>query len=1666
MSSPPANDDTRIAFPEGEYKVQSPYLYLQSAGSTGDDGSAYGAHVRWLLLRNLGETHLPKGDLSETSVNFNRLGDYVTLLRSLYEKRFPTVLDFNAAPDAVNDAQAFWVYTNTNTATTIYVHFRDAARYAATRSVVSPTAQPLKFVEQYCPGLIEVEVKDKLFFAAEFDVERDASTVLRVEALSVETNVPLSPVFVSCRKVFTNENWCPPEDRPRAAEDRTHAAIVGVEDDLADAPECCDGPNLIPNGGFENALDAFWFQTDYKFQGGANFGSINVTPDASNVNGSWQGLPHSGRSFLAVDGSTRAGGVVLRFTLEVEPHADYCFAGWLATLWRGDVSIPLQFRLTQADGPLAGTVDLFERSTPATVLTWEHFDVTWNSGPSRAVMVEIISLSVRDIGNDFGLDDLTFCRAKSERRECRPRIVSENVRSVRFDVQGGHPLRLEFETYDDYTAGAGWEELDGAALTTDGETAFARLEPEPGSVHGCWKKFNDNALLNVLNYQDRWARPGGLGYGIGRYIALSESDPLAVDTLPGDDPTQDGSIQISLLDALRMVSLDFHVARMLGLGHLDLKFKSDNETFVYLAVYDTEGALDDTNAARPVRHYYMGVPTCPRDHRLPGVPQLKPVTYGLAVDNGAQQPDPLTDPQGYTPDGLARYVNIFVEPEADANSTGVFFVPPVEFCAIDMTSAVFYGVEYRAQGETAWRTPEVAHDLKYKDLDTATQFETLPLPNNAEPDRPVLRHEEREPGVHEYGGYGINWFSRASAVGNVVATDATVFKKANLLLPPSNFAAQLIQKESPLMLTTAAEQSMLAALTSADKTLVRVTFDYCHTHDLNYDFADSVELFFRSEMPRNVVGAVKSVSDDPNDNRNTVVRTTAYAVNSQGTSIVPTLDPTLYANFVGGVLTCGQESYVVVNVSSSSAADEGPVFIIRKNVSGNASDPGGGSYLTVQRYTAPQVDPNSTSQLMFMAVENMADPASWGSSNPLPKVVAIGDATWTTHQETYVRDGETRTITLRGVVASTSVTLETTATVAGVYRIEFQTYTLPHHPQSGDAEPVEWHKGVVRVPRAAGPNAPMKVLEVLLVEHVGDGQALVLHALDNAYDVQDQVATAAPVDVNYYPGYKVYLHAAATHNFDEAAIMPASGEGHRKTWLGARSRDTALQNYSPVGTPAPVVALEFVEPLAPARPVGAEFATRPDVYYKSSYTFTLDFQHKPFAVALYRANEEAILHALYKDETRAAVKQQLSLLGGDDPYIADRWRNILDFDYVYDVPGPAHPYFDPTGSNQNGTFRKFPAEDGYAFPNPDRGGPLDGSAPGDAIGALKGAVAGAFTALTEMPLVFDFIKGPSYSPTPKPQNMRDARGTLLDPADPAFDMSPMAKRTGNGFEIQFTDFTLDGAGNNLFFYLGREIGNRGRLGEPGPVAGPIRLVNTRPPDTPGVKKMYVQEANPLDGVGPAVHFEVNAYPAVQNVQRMLIYRATDAASALTARTMELVKTMDFAQTSQLGELAILLSDDFESGFVPYGDPLFYRIVALRQLSNRDGGTDWVPSQPSKLLLTTVLDSANPEAPDITSASDGPSGSPAALSGVVLSWPAAVYNGTYYLDKMNGTGNWVTIHQVKTNDDVTVDLAATDLGTNVLPKEDADESRPIYHRFRVRVENSSGLFNLRDRVLML
>lgn len=1647
----------------GEKKVQSPYLYLQAAGSDGSDGTAKGFHLRWALIRNLGETHLPKGNKASTSVNFNRSEDFVHVFRSLYTQRFPTIIDFSStAPDLVHNAYHLWVFHTTNPASTIYVRFHDHGRYDDALAGFDPSTNTLDFLKKYGEGLIEVEVKDKLFFAAEFGVTITGNQpTLKTEAVSVKENIALPELFVSCRKRFTKENWCKekgPEGDVGIEISYGRPGVPGEEppnDEGRYVPPCCqDSKNLLPNGNFEKGL--LGFETDYNVEGGSGPGRIYITGDAKSINAVWQGRPREGKRFLAVDGATNPKTAVWRKAVKVEPGQNYCFSGWICTLYeRYPAKIEIQIKGHK--GVLLATKIV---KAPSKAKHWEYFSVECEATNCDVVFIEIIDLSKASIGNDFGLDLLWLCRARQ--KKCQPRIVSENIRSVRFTITQGFLDSIEFEAYEDYINGAKWQDIDKYSLTTDTNTAFQRLEKSANLIHGKWQKFNDGATVNVANYQDRWARSSGIKEAVTNYIALSDSDPFALNVLLGQIAS-DGQMEASLLDMLQIVSLDYHVARMLGLGDIDTIQPAKTEPYLHLAVYFTSGELDDNDGARDVGHAYMSVPTTLLDSRLPESPTLFPVQYGLIIDNAGQSPPPITDANGYTPDGQTRFVNLFIDNELDDTPLGPFFQPPDEFCEIEKTGPVFFGVEYRKQGEATWSKPEIAHDENYLDAGSPPKFETMQIPNSGEQNTPLFSHQETENGVHEYSVYGVNWFSRASSLGNIRPTDVTNIVKPNTLLPPANFRAQLIQEESPRLLTTATEQTMLGNLGGPDKTLIRLTFDYFHTHDLNYDFADKVEVFFRQDAPKNSRGAIKSVEDDLGNDQLATVRTEPYWQNSTGQSIDPALAVGLMSQFVGGVFSSEQKSWVIMDVASSVIPGEGPIFTIKKRNETIAEDPGStGQYISVQT----PVLPNSGST--FLAIENLADPASWGVPNPLSKTIEIGDPSWTVVTKTYIQDGETISQDLRGIWALADISDlpdQQTGDIVGVYEIQFQSYNLANHSQTGDQDPVNWHNGVVRIAMDNDPNGPKKVLEVIKVENIGAGQPLLLVAVDNAFDALDPILTGPGIQVNYYPGYIVYLHADTAHGLTEANILPAVGSLSRKTWMSVGSHDTVMDYHSRLGVPALVLALGKIEPLPPEAPNGGDYATPPDFYFKSTYAFTVQFTHDPYSFAFYRTSEDAILRALYSDATLQTIRAELANLGDDDPYRADRLKNLVSFDYVYN--DPAKPFFDPSGTNPNNTFRRFPRDSGnFRFPPPNLAPDFDGTKePGLVLEAVRKAVLSTFTPLTEQPLLYQFIKTGGYQPQPKPQTIRDEAGNLLDQSDPRFDQAPMAKRLGAS-QVQFVDFTLDGASNNLYFYMGREIGSLGKMSDPSPISGPVFLVNARPPVAPGIKKLFTVPASESPPVSPRVCFEINRFPYEQKVAGIEIYRTTSSTEALSVRMMSLVKTVDLETDGFPDAPSYKIHDDFEDGFIPFGDPLFYRIVALRKITDKQGQLGWAPSQPSKLLATSVVDSINPAAPELGFTSSNISGNPTEATNIVINWLSEVYNGKYYLEKLNNAGIWKTIFIVKTNSfPITVDLAATDLGSNTLLKE-ATNGRPIYHKFRVRVENSAGLFNLEDKVLKI
>jgi len=673
---------------------------------------------------------------------------------------------------------------------------------------------------------------------------------------------------------------------------------------------------------------------------------------------------------------------------------------------------------------------------------------------------------------------------------------------------------------------------------------------------------------------------------------------------------------------------------------------------------------------------------------------------------------------------------------------------------------------------------------------------------------------------------------------------------------------------------------------------------------------------------------------------------------------------------------------------------------------------------------------------------------------------------------------------------------------SGVYEITFDTFQLENHI---DPE-VSWYKGTIRIQEdpaflPVGVQPEIKTLQIWNIDTTG--ATLKLLVIDSTLDYVTTggvdvpngtyvpILNGANVDVNFHPSYKLYLKAdtninpttGGTNNFDSATILPSSGEGSRKTFVAVRSIDNSdpsevIESYMHV--PVVLLAQEIINPLPIGPPTGPLFATRPDFYGKATYTFDVKVDttggRVPFAVVFYRANEDRILDVLYKSATIIQIKSDLAALG-EDLYFTDRWNDLINTNYntstgEYNTHGPSLFKF------------PLPDNDGYIIPNRNRAvieRPFefshllnsnytyvtDPSITRTFSEIIREAIQVAFVSLTEQPIPYNFIKTGTTTSNKKPV-FKKPNGLLMLPTEPGFDFAPMAMKYVNGADtfIRFTDYSLDGAAKNVYFYFGIELSNRlqfGPLAANG-IAGPIQLVNTNSAQAPEIKRVLTQLQNSVAGIPTAVKFELNNYIPSENIKKFQVYRTSDADDALSMRNMKMVKDVNVGDN--------VLDDFSDVSFPLYGDPLFYRLIALREIKNEFNQIELVPSLPSNLVMASIVDVVNPEAPKLQS--ENGTTTATELQNVVLKWTPTCYNGTYSLQKQNESGNWVEIFKIKSNE-VSLQYPPLDLSslpdftnfpeTAILLRQDSNGNN-IYHRFRVKVENSSGLLNLTEKELTL
>ncbi|WP_124981002.1 hypothetical protein [Nonlabens xiamenensis] len=1372
-----------------------------------------------------------------------------------------------------------------------------------------------------------------------------------------------------------------------------------------------------------------------------------------------------------------------------------------------------------------------------------------HSAPHNGTNAQIVCSLRKDFSSDFS----------------QMNLKAENGKLVKFTSLLKPVSSIIFEFYEDQfnhvNQGEGWTHLGDFSLTQDTDVAYRALEPFRDAVNSQWKRFNDEEFVNVDNYKKRFnnitdPQDRDLVEIISNYVSLSNdvNNPTAIEAVDFYDE-EGNTTEISNLDVLNLASYDYHIARMLGLGYLDLDTEVFDGTYIYLAIYETNGDLQDGNGAKYVQHIAISLPTSIHDSRLPIPIDLNRLTPGIELDNVN-----ITDENGYSHDGMSRYVQIFMDELPAYEYNQEFFHDSTPLELHNKTFPLYAGLEHRLSTTTEWDNPELAHDVRYSNVNSQgalSNFETRPL-NIPESDQALYIHKQKKSGTHVYSSYGINIFSRATN-SDVSKILATTIQQKNNLVPPTNLNAHIIKEEKPLMLTSLDEQQRLQMLLSdggkTDKTLMRVRFDYNSNHELktyqvplnspytNSDylnplntnnpdilfpdneeiFADEVELFFRPKEPNRITGKISAINSVNGNDSLCRFTVDDYVIASQNTVETPLIIQGTANNFIGSVLMMGSERFIVQSLSIVNENAEfdrvNQITVYKQEISQSIFN-NGAAATNGSTSSSPVIIGDG----YFICIENMLNENSWEASNPSSFKVQIGD-NWDTngiHRELIQftnSDGEIERHVekSRGFWFNASVDrideeeyeVDQNSIITvflGRYILTSNGFNLNHHPQfSSTNNSVEWHGGIVRI-HVQGTNSngfPTQTRKVLQVQKIitkdenGNPIPLQLICRDEqfVFNSSDNVAIeeGANVEVNFYPGYRAYYYQDDSILLNETNTIPLT-ENVKTAMIGLRSVDNDFNPIlkSKISPPFLLQIPRQIEPKQPLLPIGSNYATKPDTYGRSTYTFRTEYEHKPHGLLFYRTSDQLLLNALYSVETIDIIKTELIARGGSDgTFFANRYLNLLDFDALL----------------TNGDFLTFPATNGYKFPYPDKVGFFDWcneiinrinessnqppipNIPESAYGTLpaghdtirdfvKGALLSAFIPLTKAPIIYEYINDDSYKPNSRPQNLRDSNGNILSPFHPDFVMAPMMKIVNTSpHQTQFTDFKLDGTTNNVYFYAVRELGTSMAVSEMSPALGPVLLPNTNPPERPEIKSLIPSLDNPQLGLSAKMQIDINAFDEIQNITKIKVYRSKTLLDAQSIRTMKEVKEVDITSSNFAGSPVWSIADTFDDlSEIPYGDPLYYRAVVLREVKYEridiDNGlqknlvTDYQASQPSKILGGLMVQNAVPESPVMKYYSE-PIDSYGDILNITLAWNKTTYKGIYHVYKMTQQGNWSKIGEQRGNEEeeLFLDLIQTQINDSGISTLD-NNGNPIYHHFKVIAENSSGLLSTQENIMTI
>jgi len=1288
---------------------------------------------------------------------------------------------------------------------------------------------------------------------------------------------------------------------------------------------------------------------------------------------------------------------------------------------------------TNPKGFLAAYNQFVEVEVKNRLLFAADIEVKSISGSSPTLRYETVCFEYPD---SDGLEIASRVAVSAAASDVNQRIVAENIKFLRFEMTSGECGIISLETYYDFIhTRTFWTHVDDFGLSLTDTEVYTRLDDGtwPSSIDNNWPRYNDGTTLKKNNYQDRWTTTEGLKDAVTSYLDLSKTDLKAVENLESDDthdnPNSKPVFPLSYLDALNLTALDFHVARMLGMGHIDY-FNLNNDKYVYVAFYQTHPDLPNNRLAQLTDHLFMSLPTDNQDFRKPQTPTIAPIEYGLKGMDSAISERILKE-NGYTRFGQERFVAINREGYDYEIEFGDFFAYTTNFDRTQHTKPVFYGFEYCETGATDFVKPEITASADgYTDFDTTLTnvLESVPF---AESSNPLFTHRESNEGYHEYALYGINWFSRASDVSTREGTDETLFD-FDPIKPPLDAYAHYVQAEDLRLFTTLAEQTDLQARITGNPTgdncWTRVTFNWNHLHNIAYTGATKIEFYYRESDPLLVEGKIKSVTPVFGEDAIWIATKSFKKTSSpDNTEIIPVIAPADESKFIGSNLNVEGEVFEVLQISQET---DGPTLKVKlrsdiRSVT-DSDNPGHLKPITISNR------PNVNSY--FLLTENLNDVSNW---TKLDKTLSLVD--FSNRTEDFVEPGGDIVTYNIGGIQGNAIVIEDPSTepIDKLHKITFDTAVLNDHPEV-NTEHMTWYKGIVRVPTNGG------FMKGLKVERIESQNPLVIWALDTesastTEPTAVQTDAANSVGVNLHPGYRVYLEPESNYDFDSTHLVPSNGDSKKITYLALRAIDDSVSPAiaSEMTAPLALLGLNLREPKKPSEPVGPSYSTRPDTFGKASYTFDIDTTEVPFSIAVYRAHDTSLLEALYESETVEAIWNDLTILDPNDNQVQRFYElanAVLDDD-----------------PNHEGEWKEY---DGYRFPEPDLAGLLTGSETfEEKKQKIQAAIYQMFVPVSEQPIIYDFANQGTNTSSETP-SIRDKNGQLLNPGESGFNPFPYACKFTSTVDsmpyLRFTDYKLDGASQNLYFYMAIEITRELKMGEPSNILGPVRIINAFPAEAPFVKKVETVLANPHFATSSGVRFYLNPYLPDENIKAFQLYRTTNESLTVS------INLMTDAGIYLADDVVVDYFDDLD--FPPFEQDIFYRVVALREILNERDESEYIPSKASELVKAQVVDNVNPPAPEISHTIGSTTTSPDQLHNVVLSWDETCYKGKYYLYKMTDSGQWQLVDSFDYND--TLEYTYADLD-----KEDSDGDT-IYHRFKVVAENTGGLLSLDEEILTI